>query len=86
MHDFVKVSQQSEELLELPTEELHAIIGADELNANEEIVWKCVLRWIDHDSHNRKGHIVYLMKNIRLGLLDRKFFHENVRISLQSVY
>jgi hypothetical protein len=52
---------------------------------NENIVWECVLRWIDHDTDNRKGHIVDLLKNIRLGLLDRNFLHENVSIPLKSV-
>jgi hypothetical protein len=76
---------QSEELLELPVEELQAIVGADELNVKEETVWECVLRWIDRDTDNRKGHIVDLLKNIRLGLLDRNFLHENVSIPLKSV-
>jgi kelch-like protein 10 len=81
----VKVWQQSEELLELPVEELQAIVGADELNAKEKMVWECVLRWIDHDTDNRKGHIVDLLKKIRLGLLDRNFLRENVSITLKSV-
>jgi kelch-like protein 10 len=43
--NFVQVSQQTDELLELPTEELQAMIGADELNAkSEDIVWEGVLR------------------------------------------
>jgi kelch-like protein 10 len=79
MRHFVKVSQQSEELLELPLEELQEIVGADELNVkNERIVWECVLHWIDHDTDNRKGHIVDLLKNIRLGLLDRNFLMEKI--------
>jgi hypothetical protein len=85
MRHFVKVWQQSEELLELPVKELQAIVGADELNVKEEIVWECVLGWIDHDTDNRKGHIVDLLKNIRLALLDRNFLHENVSILLKSV-
>jgi hypothetical protein len=35
----VKVWQQREELLELPVEELQAIVGADELNVKEEMIW-----------------------------------------------
>jgi hypothetical protein len=86
MRHFVKVWQQNEQLLELPLEELQAIVGADELNVkNEKTVWVCVLRWIDHDTDNRKGHILDLLKNIRLGLLDRNFLHENVSIPLKSV-
>jgi hypothetical protein len=85
MRHFVKVWQQNEELLELPVEELQAIVGADELNVKEEIVWECVLRWIDHDTDNRKGHILDLLKNIRLGLLDNDYLYENVSIHLKSV-
>jgi kelch-like protein 10 len=86
LRQFEEVSQQSEELLELPVEELQAIVGADELNVkNEEMVWDCVLRWIGHDTDNRKGHIVDLLKNVRLGLLDRNFLHENVSIPLKCV-
>jgi kelch-like protein 10 len=79
----VKVWQQSEELLELPIEELQAIVGADGLNVKEEMVWEYVLQWIDHDTDNRKGHIVDLLKNIRLGLLDRNFLTEKVSIPLK---
>jgi hypothetical protein len=85
MRHFVKVWQQSEELLELPVEELQAIVVSDELNVkNEKMIWECVLRWIDHDTDNRKGHIVDLLKNIRLGLLDRNLT-EKVSIPLKSV-
>ncbi|XP_021923145.1 kelch-like protein 10 [Zootermopsis nevadensis] len=72
---FVQVSQQSKELLELPLEDLQAIIEADELVVEDEkFVWKCILRWINHDPNNRKGHIAGLLKGVRLGLLDTKIF------------
>jgi hypothetical protein len=87
MRHFMEVSQHSQELLELQVDELQAILGADELNVmNEQSVWECVLRWIDHDTENRKGHIVDLMKNVRLGLLERNFFHEKVSMPLKCVY
>jgi hypothetical protein len=86
MLPFMQVSQQSEELLGLPVEELQAILGSDELNANhEEDVWKCILQWIDHDAENRKGHIADLMKNVRLGLLDARFFHKKCQYSPENV-
>jgi hypothetical protein len=86
LRHFEEVSQQSEELLELPLEDLQAIFGADRLNVkNEKVVWECVLRWIDHDTNNRKGHIVDLLKNIRLGLMDRNFLMEKVSIPIKSV-
>ncbi|XP_034181650.1 kelch-like protein 10 isoform X1 [Osmia lignaria lignaria] len=80
MRYFVQVAQRSEEILELPIEELTALIGADELNVkSEDTVWELVLKWIDHDPQSRKKYIVDLMKNIRLGLLDTQFFLENVK-------
>jgi kelch-like protein 10 len=80
MRNFVRVSQQSVELLELPLEDLKVIIGADELNVtSEQVVWDVVLRWINHDEENRNGSIVELIKKVRLGLLDSKFVLENVK-------
>jgi kelch-like protein 10 len=77
---FEILSQQSDEYLELPSEELEAIIGAGELNVkSEEVVWNGVLRWINHDIENRKGNIVELIKKVRLELLDRKFVLENIK-------
>jgi kelch-like protein 10 len=81
MRNFVEVSQQSDEFLELPPEELQALIGSDELNVEtEEIVWEGVLRWVNHDTENRKGHIAELLKRVRLGLLDPLFFLEEVMV------
>ncbi|XP_021928737.1 kelch-like protein 10 [Zootermopsis nevadensis] len=66
LRHFVQVSQQSGELLELPVEELQEIITSEELNAeDEETVWECILRWINHDPDNRKGHIAGLLKGVR---------------------
>ncbi|KDR15171.1 kelch-like protein 10 [Zootermopsis nevadensis] len=79
LYHFVEVSQQSKELLELPVEELQAIIESDELVVEDEkVVWECILRWINHDPDNRKGHIADLLKGVRLGLLDAEFFLETV--------
>ncbi|XP_017760257.1 PREDICTED: kelch-like protein 10 [Eufriesea mexicana] len=80
MRNFVQVAQRSEEILDLPIEELTTLIGADELNVkSEDTVWELVLKWIDYEPPSRKEYIVDLMKNIRLGLLDTQFFLENVK-------
>lgn len=80
LFDSRQVSQRSEEILHLPIEELRSLVGADELNVkSEQTVWELVLRWIDYDPESRKDHIVDLMRNIRLGLLDTQFFLENVK-------
>ncbi|KDR11291.1 kelch-like protein 10 [Zootermopsis nevadensis] len=83
LRHFVELSQQSEELSELPPEELQAVIEAEELNVKDErVVWECILRWINHDPDNRKGHIAGLLKGVRLGRLDAKFFNETVSMPL----
>jgi kelch-like protein 10 len=70
MSNSAQVSQQSEKRFELPSEELQAITGADELNMeSEEVGWDGILRWISHDPENGKGNIMDLVKKIRLGLL-----------------
>ncbi|XP_011500068.1 PREDICTED: kelch-like protein 10 [Ceratosolen solmsi marchali] len=80
LRNFVQVSQRSNEILILPIAELTVLIGEDEVNVkNEETVWELVLRWVNHEAEGRKGHIVELMRNIRLGLLDTQFFLENVK-------
>jgi kelch-like protein 10 len=77
IRNFMKVSQQIDELWELPPEELEYILGADELNVKiEGVVWDCVLRWINHDKKNKRGYIVELIKKGRLG---RKFVLEYIK-------
>ncbi|XP_033610818.1 kelch-like protein 10, partial [Cryptotermes secundus] len=81
MRNFVEISQQSDEFLELPPEELQALICSDELNVGtEEIVWESILRWINHDKENRKCHIAELLKRVRLGLMDRNFFLKRLMV------
>uniref|UniRef100_T1ISY7 BTB domain-containing protein n=1 Tax=Strigamia maritima TaxID=126957 RepID=T1ISY7_STRMM len=80
MRNFSEVAEHSEELMELPLQEVVAVFGADDLNVrNEDIVWEAVIRWIDEDPAARKQHIVVLMEQIRLGLLDTQYFIEKVK-------
>ncbi|XP_014244657.1 kelch-like protein 10 isoform X2 [Cimex lectularius] len=80
MRNFVQVAQRSEEILNLGVDEIKEIVGSDELNVkSEELVWEFVLRWISKDPENRKQHIVILMGQIRLGLMDTQFFLEHVK-------
>jgi hypothetical protein len=83
LRHFLQVSRCSEELLELPVEDLAEILGHEQLNVrNEEDVWHCALRWIDRDTEKRKVHVVDLMKTVRLGLLDKNFFRKKVSMTL----
>jgi kelch-like protein 10 len=45
----------------------------------EEDVWVGIVRWIDYDMNNRKGHIAELMKNVRMGLIDAQFFDDKIK-------
>ncbi|KAK9878141.1 hypothetical protein WA026_017337 [Henosepilachna vigintioctopunctata] len=80
MKNFPQLATQSDEMLELPIKDFQEIINADYLNVkSEETVWETILKWINHNSENRKTFIVDLMKCIRLGLLDTQFFLERVK-------
>lgn len=80
LKNFPEIAEFSEELMQLPVEDLKEIIDGDSLNAkSEETVWDVVIKWIDYDPEHRKCHIVELLKCIRLGLLETEFFMEKVR-------
>lgn len=60
-------------------DEMREIMGSNNLNVkSEEIVWETMLKWINQDPDRRKKHVVHLMANIRLGLLETQYFLENV--------
>jgi hypothetical protein len=70
-------------LLELPVEELAAILRDERLNASsEQDVWSCALRWIGRDTEGRKVHVPDLLKTVRLGLLARNVFLKEVSTPL----
>ncbi|XP_030753239.1 kelch-like protein 10 isoform X2 [Sitophilus oryzae] len=80
VRNFPLIAVQSREILNLSLKELEEIINSDDLNVkSEEVVWEVILKWIDYSTEERKGHIVELMKCIRLGLLDTQFFLERVK-------
>ncbi|XP_077512183.1 kelch-like protein 10 [Amblyomma americanum] len=80
MRNFIEVSEQSEELLNLDIDEVEAIMSDENLNViKEETVWKAVLRWIEFDIENRKQYISRLFKCVRTGLVDTEFFIEKIK-------
>ncbi len=71
MEHFTDIATRSNELLML----------SDDLNVkNEEIVFECIIRWINHDLENRKQHVAKLLRCIRLGLLSTQYFVETVKV------
>lgn len=80
MLHFSEVATRSAEFLQLTFDEVSDILASDDLNVkNEEMAFMALLRWIDHDSPNRKCHISALLKTVRLGLLSIQYFTEKVK-------
>lgn len=76
------ISEHSDELMKLKLEELKLIIGDNQLNVKrEESVWDILLKWVDSDPENRVAQLVFLMPNVRFGLMDSKYFIDNVSIT-----
>lgn len=71
LRNFEEIAVKSDELLELPVEELFTILNDDLLNVKDEyLVWQCILRWIEYDEETRKSQIPKLLTAIRLGCLN----------------
>lgn len=43
---------------------------------DEEPVWECCLRWIEHDPDGRREYVQQLLQGVRLGLLHSKVKYE----------
>lgn len=70
LRQFVEVARHSLEILAIEVDEFYDIISDDMLNTkDEEPVWECCIRWIDHDPPLRAMYVTKLMQGIRLGLL-----------------
>lgn len=79
--EFMTIAEQGNELMKLTKEEFKKIIEDNQLNLKrEECVWDVLLKWVDEDPENRKDDLVYLVPKVRFGLMDSKYFIENVII------
>lgn len=75
------IAEQGDELMKLRQEEFKLIIENNQLNVKrEEFVWDVVLKWVDRDPERRKNDLLFLLPKIRFGLMDSKYFIENVMI------
>lgn len=71
LRNFNDIAVQSDELLNLSIQEFCDIINDDILNVkDEEKVWECCIRWIEHDRKNRVQFVSQLLSCIRLGLMN----------------
>lgn len=79
--EFVTIAEQGDELMKLQQEEFKLIIEHNQLNVKrEECVWDVLLKWVDQDPENRKNDLLFLLPKVRFGLMDSKYFIENVMI------
>ncbi|XP_053325557.1 kelch repeat and BTB domain-containing protein 12 [Spea bombifrons] len=66
-----------EEILEVDFQQLMGMIMSDDLNVSrEESILDLVLRWVNHDRDVRSQHIIDLLKQVRILLVNPSFLRE----------
>ncbi|KAB0379023.1 hypothetical protein FD755_010601 [Muntiacus reevesi] len=76
---FAEVSLH-EEILEVEVHQLLTLIQSDDLNVSrEESILDLVLRWVNHRPDQRTGHLVELLKQVRLQLVSPSFLRQALR-------
>ncbi|XP_062924503.1 kelch repeat and BTB domain-containing protein 12 [Mobula hypostoma] len=76
---FAEVCLQ-EEVLDIEEHQLMPLICSDDLNiSREETILDLVLRWVNHDRRSRVGHLVELLKQVRLVLVSPTFLRETLK-------
>lgn len=73
------IAEQGDELMKLSKEEFKKIIEMNQLNVKrEELVWDVIVKWIDYHPVREKADLLFLLPKVRFGLMDSKYFLENV--------
>ncbi|CAK6447843.1 unnamed protein product [Pipistrellus nathusii] len=76
---FAEVSLH-EEILELEVHQFLTLIKSDDLNVSrEESILDLVLRWVNHNQELRKEHLVELLKQVRLELINPSFLRQALK-------
>lgn len=87
VREFTTIAEQGDELKKLKQEEFKKIIEDSRLNVKrEETVWDILLKWVDGDPENRKHDLMFLFPKVRFGLMDSKYFIDNVIIHILVFY
>lgn len=80
--EFASIAEFCDELTKLTRDELKSIIDDNQLNVKqEEYVWDILVKWVDQDPEERKDDLVVLLPSVRFGLMDSKYFIDNVTIA-----
>lgn len=76
---FAEVSLH-EEILEVEAHQFLTLIKSDDLNiSREESILDLVLRWVNHSQASRTGHLVELLKQVRLELINPSFLRQALK-------
>ncbi|XP_037659117.1 kelch repeat and BTB domain-containing protein 12 isoform X2 [Choloepus didactylus] len=76
---FAEVSLH-EEILETEVHQLLMLIKSDDLNiSREESILDLVLRWVNHNKELRTEHLVELLKQVRLELINPSFLRQALK-------
>ncbi|XP_028334228.1 kelch repeat and BTB domain-containing protein 12 isoform X3 [Physeter macrocephalus] len=76
---FAEVSLH-EEILETEVHQLLTLIKSDDLNiSREESILDLVLRWVNHNRELRTEHLVELLKQVRLQLVNPSFLRQALK-------
>lgn len=85
--EFMAIAEQGDELMKLQKEEFKQIIEDNQLNVKrEEFVWDVLLKWVDKDPMDRKNDMLLLLPKVRFGLMDSKYFIDNVMIVSTAIF
>lgn len=76
--NFDAVSSSSE-FLELSWEHIIEVIKYDDIQATEEDVFEAAMKWLKHNSVERRDHVHAVFAHIRFSLIDRHYFYDHVK-------
>lgn len=75
-----KVSDNSQEFLEIESDLLFQFLASDELNVkSEENAFEILIKWVEHDKQTRKKVLLNVLKTVRMGLMDPDYFMTKVK-------
>ena len=63
----MQVAQESEELMQLSSDRLAALLGSNELETygKEHLVFELIIKWISEDEKSRMEHIALFINTVR---------------------
>ncbi|KAJ6643055.1 Kelch-like protein 10 [Pseudolycoriella hygida] len=80
LRNFEEVAAKGNEIVEISLKDLCTILKDDLLNIKDECTaWECAVRWIKHNSDERRQYVSMLLQTVRLGILQTEYFMDEVK-------